>query len=136
MPLGRSLLIIRPVDTNLVWAGNSAGFAVAVAPELFALEKRATSLGGFQFADPDVAVAHWMVMVLQRQRQFFRLRFVRRPFAVSRRAAQFHVVLHEDAVMKHGDAGGAQQLSILIEARAVKNDIVDLPLAGRARSVH
>src|SRR6266568_823969 len=106
MPLGRSLLIIRPVDTNLVWAGNSAGFAVAVAPELFALEKRATSLGGFQFANPDVAVAHWMVMVLQRQRQFFWLRFVRR------------------------------QLAVFRKTRPVEDNVVGLPLARRARSVH
>src|SRR6266705_4470045 len=124
MPLGRSLLIIRPVDTNLVWAGNSAGFAVAVAPELFALEKRATSLGGFQFADPDVAVAHRMAMILQRQRQFFWLRFVRRPFAVSRRAAQFHIVLHQHSIVKYGLAGGAKQLSLFIKTRPVKNDIV------------
>src|SRR6266568_296871 len=136
MPLGRSLLIIRPVDTNLVWAGNSAGFAVAVAPELFALEKRATSLGGFQFADPDVAVAHRMAMILQRQRQFFWLRFVRRPLAMSRRAAQFHIVLHQHAIVKNGFAGRTEQFAVFRKTRPVKNNVVALPLAGRARSVH
>src|SRR6266704_6249242 len=99
-------------------------------------DARAASLGGFQFADPDVAVAHWMVMVLQRQRQFFWLRFVRRPLAMSRRAAQFHIVLHEHAVVKNGLARGAKQLSLFIKTRPVKNNVVAMPFAGRARSVH
>src|SRR5712691_6896177 len=132
MPLGRSLLIIRPVDTNLVWAGNSAGFAVAVAPELFALEKRATSLGGLQFADPDVAVAHRMAMILQRQRQFFGVRLVGLTLAMRRRSAWLDVVLREHAIVQHGYASGPDQFHFFIETRAVKNDVVALPLAGRA----
>jgi len=52
------------------------------------------------------------------------------------RPREFDVVLHENAVMKHRDTSGAQELPILIEARAVKNDIVALPLAGRARGVN
>src|SRR6266702_8025777 len=94
-------------------------------------DARAASLGGFQFADPDVAVAHWMVMVLQRQRQFFWLRFVRRPLAMSRRAAQFHIVLHEHAVVKNGFAGGAEQLAVFRKTRPVEENVVGLPLARR-----
>src|SRR5713226_4058139 len=77
-----------------------------------------------------------MVMILQRQRQFFWLRFIRRAFAVSRRAAQFHIVLHQCAIVKNGFASGAEQLASLIKTRPVKDDIVSLPLAGRARRVH
>src|SRR5713226_709483 len=77
-----------------------------------------------------------MVMILQRQRQFFWLRFIRRAFAVSRRAAQFHIVLHQCAIVKNGFASGAEQLASLIKTRPVKDDIVSLPLAGRARSVY
>src|SRR6266699_5157487 len=95
-----------------------------------------SSLRRFEFANPDIAVVHRMVMILQRQRQFFWLRFIWWPFAVSRRAAQFHVVLHQYAVVKNGFACRAEQLTVFRKTRTVKNDIVSLPLARRARSVH
>src|SRR5882762_7185651 len=38
--------------------------------------------------------------------------------------------------MKGGDASRPQELSGSVEARAAKNDVVDLPLARRARGVH
>src|SRR5882762_2535334 len=38
--------------------------------------------------------------------------------------------------MKGGDASGPQELSGSVEARAVKDDVVDLPLARRSRGVH
>ena len=48
------------------------------------------------------------------------------------RARELDVVLRQDAVMKHCDASGAQQLSILIEARPMENNVVGLPLTWRA----
>src|SRR6267378_8557565 len=38
--------------------------------------------------------------------------------------------------MKGGDASRPQELSGSVEARPVKDDVVDLPLARRARGVH
>src|SRR5258706_1058844 len=89
-----------------------------------------------QFTDPNVAVAHGMAVVLQAERQFLGVRFVGRALAVSCRPAWLDVVLHEHAVVQHCYASGAEELSIFVEARAVKNDVVALPLAGRASSVN
>src|SRR6266446_8964782 len=94
------------------------------------------SLRGFQLADPNVAVAHGIAVVLQAERQFLGVRFVGRALAVSCRPAWLDVVLHEHAVVQHCYASGAEELSIFVEARAVKNDVVALPLAGRASSVN
>src|SRR5437588_11791296 len=55
---------------------------------------------------------------------------------MSGRAREFDAVLCQDAVVKFWDASGAQQLSILIEARPVENNVVRLPLARRARGVN
>src|SRR5713101_4546007 len=52
------------------------------------------------------------------------------------RAGQFNVVLHEHAVVQGGDASRPQEFSGGIEARPVKDDVVDLPLARRSRGVH
>src|SRR5467141_2717222 len=45
------------------------------------------SLRGFQLADPNVAVAHGIAVVLQAERQFLGVRFVGRALAVSCRPA-------------------------------------------------
>src|SRR6266852_2761727 len=55
---------------------------------------------------------------------------------MSRRPGQLHVILNEDAVVEGGDAGWAQEFAGGVEARSVKNDVVNLPLAGRARGVY
>ncbi len=57
----------------------------------------------FQFAEPDVAVADWVVVVLQREREFFRSGGVRRPHVVAGRAGQLDVVLDQHAVVECGD---------------------------------
>src|SRR5580704_8207852 len=46
------------------------------------------------------------------------------------------VVLRQDAVVKNGDVRGPSQFSGWVEARAVPDDVVGLPLAGCARSIH
>src|SRR6266481_5955022 len=52
------------------------------------------------------------------------------------RAGQLNVILHEHAVVEGGDARGPQKFTGSVETRAVKDDVVDLPLARRSRSVH
>src|SRR5580698_10000296 len=47
-----------------------------------------------------------------------------------------NVVLRENAVVKDGDVCGPSQFPGCIEARAVPDDVVGLPLAGRTRSIH
>jgi len=49
---------------------------------------------------------------------------------------QFHVVLHQNAVIKDGDVGFPRHISFRIEARTVKNDVVGLPNPRRPGSIH
>src|SRR5467141_1798411 len=93
------------------------------------------SLRGFQLADPDVAKAHGIAVVLQSERQFVGMRFVGRTLAVRCRPGRFNIVLREHAVVQHRYASGAEQFPVFVETGAVKNDVIGLPLAGRARSV-
>jgi hypothetical protein len=106
-----------------------AGKADAVLP---GSDPRSASLCGLQFADPDIAEAHGSAVILQGERQFLRVWRVGRARFVCRRASEFDIVLNQDSVVEHGYARGAKQLSLLVEARAVKNDVVALPLSGRA----
>src|SRR5436305_667004 len=75
-------------------------------------------------------------MILQRERKFFWPRFVRRAHMVPSRPGKLDVVLHEHAVVKNGFPRGARQFSRRIKTRAMKNDVVSLPLAWPALSVH
>src|SRR5438309_3091244 len=77
-----------------------------------------------------------MAVILEREWEFLRRRLVRRTRAVSRGAGKFDVVLHQHAIVKNGFARGPHQLSRRIKTRAVKNDVVSLPLARRTRRVH
>ena len=51
------------------------------------------------------------------------------------RAGGLDVVLNEDTILKDSDARGVQQFSAGVEAGAVKDDVVGLPLAWRTRSI-
>src|SRR5712672_3961653 len=55
---------------------------------------------------------------------------------MSGRTGQLNVVLHEHAVVEGGDTRGPQKFTGSVEARAVKDDVVDLPLPRWARGVH
>src|SRR5258708_39586988 len=77
-----------------------------------------------------------MIVVLQRQRKFIRPWLVRWAHMVPSGASQLDVVLHQHAIVKNGFARGARQFSRRIKTRAMKNDVVSLPLARRPRSVH
>jgi hypothetical protein len=54
---------------------------------------------------------------------------IRRPLPVIRRTGQRRVVLHEHAVVQHGDARRMQKLSATIKTWSVENDFIGLPLA-------
>src|SRR5436853_7910194 len=75
-------------------------------------------------------------MILQRERQFLRRRFVQRAFAVRGGAGELDVVLYQNAVVKNGRACGTRQLSCRVKTRTVKNNVVGLPFARRTRGVH
>ena len=69
-------------------------------------------------------------MVLQSERQFFRMRFVGRALAVFGWSSRLHVVLNKHAIVQHRHARGTNQFSLFIETWRVKNDVVALPLTG------
>src|SRR5258706_8020317 len=76
-----------------------------------------------------------MIVILQRQRQFFWRWSVWRADVMAGWPGEFDVVLGEDAVVKDGDVRGASDFAIGIETRAVPDDVVGLPLAWSARGV-
>src|SRR5579859_1921794 len=94
------------------------------------------SLAGLQLANPDIAVAHRIAVILQRERKFVRTGLVGWPATVCGWAGEFDIVLHKDTVMKHGKAGRAEELPTAVEAWAVEDDVVPLPFARRPCSVH
>ena len=78
----------------------------------------------FQFANPNIAVADWVIVVLQGERQLLGTGGVRRPHVVAGGAGQLDVVLDQHAVVKRGDVRGPQEFSGGVETRAVENDVV------------
>src|SRR5215472_13362283 len=76
-----------------------------------------SSFSGFQFPNPDVAVAHGMVVVLERERKLIGPWFVWRTRMVRGRTGEFDVVLHQHAIVKNGFARGTCELSCRVKAR-------------------
>ena len=72
---------------------------------------RPATAGKLQIADPNVAVADWMVVVLQSERLFVRTGLGRGTDVMAGGTGEFDVVLHQNAVVNHGDVGGACQFS-------------------------
>lgn len=64
-------------------------------------------------ADPDIAKANGMIVVLQSQRKFFGVRFVR--LASDGGTLNFDVVLHQNPVVKNGDAPEMEQFAVRVE---------------------
>ena len=54
---------------------------------------------------------------------------------VTGHALDGYVVLHQNAVLQHGDTSGSEQRAVVRKARRVVNDVIDLPFAGRAATV-
>ena len=94
----------------------------------------------FQPPHPDVAervLAFRIAVILDRQRQFGRMRCVVRCRAVGRggRPHQHGVRLHQRAVQDGGDPARAFELAVL-EAGGAEDDVVTIPGAGRTHRVH
>src|SRR2546430_17530361 len=77
-----------------------------------------------------------MVVVLEREGEFVRTCGVRRADVVSGGTGEFDVVLREDAVVEDGNMRRASEFAGCIEARAMPDDVVGLPLARSASSVY
>src|SRR5436190_14531447 len=82
-----------------------------------------------ELPDPDVAEAHRMSVVLERQRQLVCVSGIRRPRPVGCGTDERHVVLYEHVVVEDGHSRGREQRAAGIEARGVEDDVVRLPLA-------
>src|SRR5258706_11819044 len=76
-----------------------------------------------------------MSVVLEIQRAFGSVRCIGRHLSVERVAQQLYVVLHDDAIMDHGEITRLLQLAIL-EAGDVEEDVVYIPLAGLSHGVY
>src|SRR5256885_9775302 len=81
----------------------------------------AESLGGFQFTNPNVAVADQVAVVLERERELFGRWRVRRATLVCSRAGQLGGVFHQDALVEDGHARGAEELSGGVGGRALED---------------
>lgn len=68
-------------------------------------------LKSLQVADPDVAVADRMVVVLQCDRKFVGAGGIGRADVMAGGAGEFNVVLNQDTVMDHSHVRGARQFS-------------------------
>src|SRR4029077_15199246 len=88
-----------------------------------------------QLANPDVAIAYGMAVILQQQRQPVGVRRVMRALPVHRPAGDDRVVLDEHAVVQHGHPRRVAYRAVRREAGPVKDDVVGLPLARRAARV-
>jgi CheY-like chemotaxis protein len=88
------------------------------------------------FANPDVAKSHRVIVILQPQRQPDRVRLVRRTLLMLSGTRQGHVILHQHAVLQHRHRGRTQQLAGGIESWPVEDNVVSLPLARRKAGVH
>src|SRR5215472_11951321 len=110
-----------------MWLFTSRGQLLAVDSAVLLLR--------VQLAEPDIAVAYRIAVVLQSKGKSLRSCFVGWAFAMGGGAGKLYVVLHEHTVVKDGHARGTRQLSCGVKARAVENDVVALPLARRKRGV-
>src|SRR5438309_4142512 len=88
-----------------------------------------------QLADPDVAIAYGMAVILQQQRQPVGMRCVMGALPVHRPAGDDRVVLDEHAVVQHRHPRRVAHGAVRCEAGPVKNDVVGLPLARRAARI-
>src|SRR5438132_6994519 len=104
-------------DTGVTPAVEPGGNRTGLILRAEVLPKRSHSIknyllrtGSQQLANPDVAIAHGMAVVLKQERQLVWMRGVRRALVVVSRSQECLVVLHEDAVVQDGHACRRQQL--------------------------
>ena len=74
-------------------------------------------------------------MILYLQRLFERVRLVRRLTDEAHRTGNFHVILYQHTVVKHGHVGWRRQAAVVRKPGRREEDIVRLPFTGRAARV-
>src|ERR1051325_8866453 len=90
-----------------------------------------------QSANPDVAEAHRVPVILQFDRAFDdRGLVVVGEVTMAGRAEVGRVVLHEYAVAKRRDDRGLRHLAVRVEARRGEDDIIRLPFPRRPRGIY
>ena len=106
---------IHPTVSELIptMLGELEASGVRARPSIKAV--RALVVSG-ETADPDVAVADRLGVVLQAQRLLGGVRSVFGDLAPDGGAELLLVILHQHAVEEHGEIGGLDQLSILQNA--------------------
>jgi hypothetical protein len=93
-------------------------------------------MSGNQGADPDVAIANGIAVILQLQWGFVWTGNVGGDIADGGASVDFGVVLDEHAVVEDGYAGGFEDFAGRVDVGSVENDVVGLPLPRWARSIH
>src|SRR3984957_7980114 len=88
-----------------------------------------------QRANPDVAIACRVVMILQPDWSLWVMNHQFWERAVPGGSQKLGVILCDHSIVEDGDIAGHFHFSVL-EAWAGIDDIVDLPFARRARSIH
>src|SRR5205823_9096800 len=76
-----------------------------------------------------------MVMVLKPEGQLLRCGLIRGALHMRGGAHDADVVLGEHAVVEHSDVSRTREFARLVETRAMKDDVVGLPLARRTAGV-
>jgi len=89
-----------------------------------------------EFADPDVAEANRIAVVLERNGLLFGMRTIGNAFEPTGGTSELDIILHEDTIVKNCNAGGRPEIVQVAEAGGGVNDIVGLPLARRERGIH
>src|ERR1041385_8494273 len=87
-----------------------------------------------QAANPNVAITHGLLVILEDQRIFLALRGILRKLAVNGGPHQLLVIVQQNAVEEHGRIGGLYQLAVS-EYRRLEYDVVALPFAGLASCI-
>src|SRR5688500_12225719 len=114
-------IITRPARAALLRVRGGGGAAGVVALGL---------------ADPDVAEADGVAVLVQLDRALGAAGLVVvAEVLVAGGAEELGLVVDQDAVVEDGGAGFAGDLAAFVPARAFEDDVVGLPLAGRARGV-
>ena len=91
------------------------------------------------FLDPDIAEAHGVAVVLHLQESFVIVLgvFTNRVWACPAGAAgKLDIVLDLDAIVDDGEFGAAGDFAFFVKERAVKGDVVGLPLARFTAGIH
>src|SRR5580698_10928319 len=82
-----------------------------------------------QPADPNVPETHGLIVILEHEGIFRRLRNVISHVSVEHRTHRFLSVMEEDSIKENRTIGGFYEF-LAFELRRLKDNVVGLPLAG------